>query len=81
MIPPAVKSPALDGAPGIVHGFFGRQGGVSSGIYASLNAGPGSKDDPTAVAENRARIAVALGVAPPAFVERQPGPLPARADG
>lgn len=46
------------------HAFFGREGGVSTGIYASLNAGTGSRDDPAAVAENRARIASALGVAP-----------------
>ncbi|HCK85287.1 MAG TPA: peptidoglycan editing factor PgeF [Hyphomonadaceae bacterium] len=46
------------------HAFFGREGGVSTGIYASLNAGTGSRDDPKAVAENRARIASALGVAP-----------------
>lgn len=43
------------------HGFFGRQGGVSDGIYASLNAGPGSNDDPAAVSENRDRICEALG--------------------
>ena len=47
-------------APGIAHGFFGRDGGVSSGIYGSLNCGPGSRDDPQAVAENRRRVAVAL---------------------
>jgi len=47
-------------APGIAHGFFGREGGVSHGIYASLNCGPGSKDDPGAVAENRRRVADAL---------------------
>ena len=39
--------------PGIAHGFFGRAGGVSTGIYDSLNCGPGSSDDPNAVAENR----------------------------
>ncbi|MDX2276601.1 MAG: peptidoglycan editing factor PgeF [Hyphomonadaceae bacterium] len=44
------------------HGFFGRDGGVSTGIYASLNAGTGSKDDPDAVRENRRRIARAFGV-------------------
>ena len=43
------------------HGFFTRQGGVSTGVYASLNAGPGSRDDPAAVAENRRRIAAAFG--------------------
>jgi hypothetical protein len=47
-------------APGIAHGFFGREGGASQGIYASLNCGPGSKDDPAAVAENRRRVAEAL---------------------
>lgn len=39
----------------IRHGFFTREGGVSTGIYASLNCGPGSVDQPAAVAENRAR--------------------------
>ena len=47
-------------APGIAHGFFGREGGVSTGIYQSLNCGPGSKDAPEAVAENRRRVAAAL---------------------
>lgn len=51
----------LDGLP---HGFFTRQGGVSAGPYDSLNCGPGSGDDPAAVAENRARVAAHLGVAP-----------------
>jgi polyphenol oxidase len=56
---------ALDAlkAPGIAHGFFTREGGVSGGIYASLNCGSGSGDDPAAVAENRARAASMLGVA------------------
>jgi YfiH family protein len=47
-------------APGIAHGFFGRDGGVSEGLYASLNCGPGSKDEAHAVAENRRRVAEAL---------------------
>jgi hypothetical protein len=47
-------------APGIAHGFFGNTGGVSTGLYAALNCGPGSKDDPAAVAENRRRVAEAL---------------------
>lgn len=42
--------------PGIAHGFFGRAGGVSTGLYESLNCGPGSKDDPNSVAENRKRV-------------------------
>lgn len=44
------------------HGFYGRKGGVSAGIFASLNCGPGSGDDPAAVIENRARVAHDLGV-------------------
>jgi polyphenol oxidase len=45
---------ALDGDPGIRHAFFTRQGGVSRGIFASLNCGFGSRDDPARVEENRA---------------------------
>lgn len=37
----------------IRHGFFSRRGGVSSDLYESLNCGPGSKDDPANVFENR----------------------------
>ncbi|GMG83686.1 peptidoglycan editing factor PgeF [Paralimibaculum aggregatum] len=43
------------------HGFFTRAGGVSTGLYESLNGGQGSDDDAAAVAENRARIAAHLG--------------------
>ena len=50
--------------PGIRHAFFTREGGVSSGLYASLNGGIGSRDDADRVAENRARMAAALDVAP-----------------
>jgi YfiH family protein len=50
--------------PGIRHGFFTRQGGVSTGLYASLNGGTGSRDNVANVAENRARMAAALAVAP-----------------
>lgn len=46
---------------GIAHGFFSRHGGVSQGIYASLNCGAGSKDDPAAVRENRDRVVRHLG--------------------
>jgi hypothetical protein len=48
----------------IRHGFFTRGGGVSQGVYASLNGGVGSNDEPGSVNENRARMAAALGVAP-----------------
>ena len=49
---------------GIRHGFFTRQGGVSTGLYEGLNTGVGSKDDPAAVAENRRRVADWMGGAP-----------------
>ncbi len=45
----------------ISHGFFTRQGGVSTGLYAGLNVGTGSGDDRPAVLENRRRIAAVLG--------------------
>ncbi len=52
----------------IRHAFFTREGGVSSGIYDSLNGGLGSNDAPENVTENRARMARALGVAPTHFI-------------
>lgn len=55
-----LEAPALAGC-GVAHGFFGRSGGVSTGIYAGLNVGFGSDDDPAAVAENRRRAMAALG--------------------
>ena len=45
----------------IRHGFFTREGGVSTGVYGSLNCGFGSDDDGAAVAENRRRVADYLG--------------------
>ena len=54
-----LKSDAL-GAVG--HGFFTRQGGVSSGVFEGLNCGPGSSDMAEAVAINRARVAQSMGV-------------------
>lgn len=46
---------------GIRHGFFGRQGGVSTGIFASLNCGLGSGDERQSVVKNRGLVASALG--------------------
>ena len=54
------KSQALSTIKGIAHGFFGRTGGVSNGVFTSLNCGPGSGDDKAHVAENRDRVAAAL---------------------
>lgn len=52
-----LQMPCLDGRDVIRHGFFLREGGVSRGLYASLNCGLGSKDDRSAVLENRRRVA------------------------
>lgn len=60
-MPRPVIARSLDRMPGIRHGFFGREGGESDGLYASLNCGLGSKDDRAHVIENRRRVAGRLG--------------------
>ena len=60
----SLQTTGLAKLPGIRHGFFTRRGGVSAGVYASLNCGQGSGDTRTNVAENRARVAARLGTAP-----------------
>ena len=57
-----VRSDALAALPNVRHAFFTRRGGVSDGLYAGLNVGLGSRDDPEAVHENRRRAAAFLGV-------------------
>jgi len=52
----------LESCNGIRHGFFTRQGGVSKGMYGSLNCGLGSRDDAESVRQNRALVAETLGV-------------------
>jgi YfiH family protein len=52
----------LSSAAPVRHGFWSRRGGVSEGVYAALNCGPGSGDDPARVAENRARAMAGLGL-------------------
>ncbi|MDF1721503.1 MAG: peptidoglycan editing factor PgeF [Minwuia sp.] len=56
-----LSSPDLAALPGIAHAFFTRRGGVSRKIYAGLNAGAGSNDDPMAVMINRDRARRHLG--------------------
>ena len=57
-----IEDPKLqDTGQRVKHGFFGRQGGVSEGLYNSLNCGVGSNDSPDNVQENRRRVAEALG--------------------
>lgn len=63
-----VSAQSLTAAPlaalaGIRHAFFTRKGGVSGGLYGSLNTGLGSSDSREQVLENRARAAACLGVA------------------
>ena len=57
-----LQASSLATLPGIRHAFFTRSGGVSQGVYSSLNGGVGSQDAPEKVTENRARMAAALGV-------------------
>lgn len=58
--PPFATTHHLSTLSGIRHGFFGRQGGVSAGLYDSLNIGAGSGDDARAIRDNRERIKTAM---------------------
>ncbi|MDO8533650.1 MAG: peptidoglycan editing factor PgeF [Xanthobacteraceae bacterium] len=55
-----IRSPRLAAIKRVRHAFFTRAGGVSEGVYASLNGGQGSNDEPARVAENRRRMTAAL---------------------
>lgn len=57
-----IVSDLLKEQDNIRHGFFTRQGGVSTGIYESLNCGYGSGDKAGSVRENRMRVAAKLGI-------------------
>ena len=59
MTPPALTSAILLAR----HGFFTREGGVSTGPYASLNCSASGQDDPAHIATNRDRVRTALGAA------------------
>mgnify|MGYP003624250567 FL=1 len=63
-----ISADTLKDLAGIRHVFFSRDGGVSDGIYASLNCGPGSNDARDAVIDNRARAMAVLDVEPDALV-------------
>ncbi|HZD24767.1 MAG TPA: peptidoglycan editing factor PgeF [Alphaproteobacteria bacterium] len=63
-----LTSASLAALPGVRHGFFTREGGVSRGIYASLNCGYGSGDSRADVGENRARVAAQLGLGGDALI-------------
>ncbi|MFO0996393.1 MAG: peptidoglycan editing factor PgeF [Alphaproteobacteria bacterium] len=66
--PPALAAPGLAALERIRHGFFTRAGGVSDGLYDSLNCGFGSRDRRDSVAANRARVAAAVGGEPTSLV-------------
>jgi polyphenol oxidase len=51
----------------LCHGFFGRAGGASSGVFSGLNCGYGSSDQKEAISINRARVAEAMGLSPEAL--------------
>ena len=52
----------FENLPGIRHGYMTRAGGVSEGIYQSLNCGLGSDDDQERVRENRRRVLEMAGI-------------------
>ncbi len=60
--PPSLQAPPLAAVSRVRHAFFTREGGVSEGLYSTLNCGFGSSDNPAHVAENRRRAADALEV-------------------
>jgi len=62
-----IQAKALKDCPRIRHGFFTRQGGVSAGIYASLNCGYGSNDQASNVTENRRRVLATIELPPEAL--------------
>jgi len=66
--PVSLRADTLSQASGVRHGFFSRRGGVSSGLFASLNCGYGSGDNAGNVTANRARAANAVGIDPGGIV-------------
>ncbi|HVI53273.1 MAG TPA: peptidoglycan editing factor PgeF [Candidatus Sulfotelmatobacter sp.] len=64
MTPEMITVSTLNEVLRIRHGFFTRQGGVSEGLYASLNCGFGSQDNPEHVTANRNLAMSTLDVPP-----------------
>lgn len=68
---PFIEFPSLSDLPFIIHGFSTRLGGVSSGMFSTLNLGSGSsphRDSPENIKENLIRMANSLGVDPNSLV-------------
>lgn len=57
-----IQFSCLNDLPNLRHGFLDRRDGTSTGIYTSLNCGPGSDDDPAKVTENRERALARAGL-------------------
>ena len=71
MLPSSLPCHQYDGwchpSPGkatLKHGFFTASGGISRGVYDSLNCGYGSNDNRASIDENYRRVAAGLGFAP-----------------
>jgi hypothetical protein len=60
LVTPPYRQSELLRAGGAAHAFFGRAGGVSTGVFSTLNAGLGSSDAREAVEENRRRCRTTL---------------------
>lgn len=65
---PVIRSQTLSMLPEIEHGFFTRQGGISTGIYASLNCGYESGDKEENVTENRRLVSKCLSIEAPSLI-------------
>ena len=65
MTPDMIQAQTLAALPGVQHRFFTRRGGVSTGLFSSLNCGYGSADSPDNVRENRRRAAATFGLDEP----------------
>ena len=60
-----IQARPLADLSGVQHRFFTRKGGISAGLYSSLNCGYGSGDSPDNVRENRRRVAEVFGLGEP----------------
>ncbi len=60
-----IQARQLADLAGVQHRFFTRRGGVSAGLYSSLNCGYGSSDPPDNVHENRRRAAASFDLGEP----------------
>ena len=55
-----IKSTLIGKYKNISHGFFNKLGGYSTGIYKSLNCGPGSKDNKRNINKNLRKICIKI---------------------